>query len=136
MAFAARIGSLLKQSISQNIIASNGHGSLPSMYNSLRCMSGGSNLFVGSLSYSTDDYSLKEAFSTFGEVLEAKVITDRENGKSRGFGFVNYSSEESASAAITGMDGKELAGRIIHVSYANQRPPRGGGGYGGGGGSW
>ncbi|KAI3941379.1 hypothetical protein MKW92_022189 [Papaver armeniacum] len=134
MAFAARIGSLVKQSIS-----SNSHGSLPSMYTALRSMSGGSNLFVGSLSYSTDDYSLKEAFSTFGEVLEAKVITDRENGKSRGFGFVNYASEESASAAITGMDGKELAGRTIHVSYANQRPPRGGGGgggFGGGGGSW
>ncbi len=96
------------------------------MLNAVRCMS--SKLFVGGLSFETDDQSLKNAFSGFGEVTEARVITDRDSGRSRGFGFVNYSSDESAKEAMSAMDGQELNGRNIRVSYANDRPPRGGGG--------
>ncbi|KAJ0953332.1 putative RNA recognition motif domain, nucleotide-binding alpha-beta plait domain superfamily [Helianthus annuus] len=121
MAFYNRIGSLMKQSISQNTV-SNGQVSGPSMFNAIRCMS--SKLFVGGLSYQTDDYSLKEAFSGFGEVVEARVITDRESGRSRGFGFVNYTSEDSASDAMKAMDGQELNGRSIRVSLATERAPR------------
>ncbi|KAJ0941656.1 putative RNA recognition motif domain, nucleotide-binding alpha-beta plait domain superfamily [Helianthus annuus] len=121
MAFYNRIGSLMKQSISQNTV-SNGQVTGPSMFNAIRCMS--SKLFVGGLSYQTDDYSLKEAFSGFGEVVEARVITDRESGRSRGFGFVNYTSEDSASDAMKAMDGQELNGRSIRVSLATERAPR------------
>lgn len=101
------------------------------MFNAFRCMS--SKLFVGGLSYQTDDHSLKEAFSGFGDVVEARVITDRESGRSRGFGFVNYTSEESAKEALTAMDGQELNGRSIRVSLATERPPRTSGFSGGGG---
>ncbi|KAI6693972.1 hypothetical protein NL676_021682 [Syzygium grande] len=72
-------------------------------------------LFVGGLSYGTDDHSLKDAFSSFGEVVEARVITDRDSGRSRGFGFVNFSSDESASSALSAMDGQELHGRSIRA---------------------
>ncbi|KAM0013661.1 putative RNA recognition motif domain, nucleotide-binding alpha-beta plait domain superfamily [Helianthus debilis subsp. tardiflorus] len=121
MAFYNRIGSLMKQSFSQNTV-SNGPVTGPSMFNAIRCMS--SKLFVGGLSYQTDDYSLKEAFSGFGEVIEARVITDRESGRSRGFGFVNYTSEDSACDAMKAMDGQELNGRSIRVSLATERAPR------------
>jgi len=91
-----------------------------------------SKLFIGGLSYGTDEQSLREAFSGFGEVTEARVINDRETGKSRGFGFVSFSSEESASSAISSMDGQELDGRNIRVNHATERAPRGdGGGFGG-----
>ncbi|KAI3985089.1 hypothetical protein MKX01_027175 [Papaver californicum] len=111
------------------------------MYNAVRCMSGGmsgrSKLFVGGLSYNTDDQQLKEAFDSFGEVTDARVIMDRDTGRSRGFGFVSYTSEENASQALSSMDGQDLGGRSIRVSYANERPPRTGGygnsGYGNGG---
>ncbi|KAK9287732.1 hypothetical protein L1049_016172 [Liquidambar formosana] len=130
MAFSIRVGGLFKQSISQNC-ASNGQ--VPMMLNAIRCMS--SKLFIGGLSYGTDDQSLRDAFSSFGDVVDAKVITDRDSGRSRGFGFVNFSSDESASSALSAMDGQELNGRNIRVSYANERTPggpRGGGGGGGG----
>ena len=90
-------------------------------------------LFVGSLSWNTDDHGLQEAFAAFGEVTEAKVITDRETGRSRGFGFVTFADESVVSAAMSKMDGSELDGRTIRVNEANERPPRGGGGGGGGG---
>ncbi|XP_026400774.1 glycine-rich RNA-binding protein 4, mitochondrial-like [Papaver somniferum] len=132
MAFASKLGSLVRQA--------NGQGSLASMYNAVRCMSGGpggSKLFIGGLSYDTDDNQLKAAFDNFGVVTDARVITDRDTGRSRGFGFVSYSCEENASQALT-MDGRDLGGRNIRVSYANERPPRnfGGGGYNNGGGGY
>nr|GEX85567.1 glycine-rich RNA-binding protein 4, mitochondrial-like [Tanacetum cinerariifolium] len=130
MALYNKIGSLMRQSISQTTV-SNGHMTGPSMYNAFRCMS--SKLFVGGLSYQTDDYSLKEAFSGFGEVVEARVITDRESGRSKGFGFVSYNTEDSAKEAMSAMDGQELNGRSVRVSLATERAPRTGG-YGGGGG--
>lgn len=131
MAFCNKVGNLLKQSISLNGPAS--------MLNSIRCMATSTRLFVGGLSYGTDDHSLKDAFSSFGDVVEARVITDRDSGRSRGFGFVNFSSGESASSALSAMDGQELHGRSIRVSYANERPSGnqsfGGGTYSGGYGS-
>ncbi|KRZ63980.1 Glycine-rich RNA-binding protein 3, mitochondrial, partial [Trichinella papuae] len=81
------------------------------MYQAMRSMSS-SKLFVGGLSFGTDDQSLREAFTSYGEVVEARVIVDRETGRSRGFGFVTFTSTEEASAAITGMDGKDLHGRM------------------------
>ncbi|KAL6582058.1 Glycine-rich RNA-binding protein 4, mitochondrial [Orobanche minor] len=129
MAFSNKLGTLLRQTISSSS-AVNGQ---PSMLQAIRCMS--TKLFIGGLSYGTDDNGLKNAFSSFGEVDEVKVITDRDSGRSRGFGFVNFSSDESASSAMSAMDGQELDGRRIRVSYAQERAPRssfnnGGGGYG------
>ncbi len=93
-------------------------------------------LFVGSLSWNTDDAGLLAAFERFGEVLDAKVITDRETGRSRGFGFVTFAEEGAADEAMNQMNGSELDGRTINVNEAQERSPRGGGGggYGGGGG--
>ncbi|KAI3518564.1 hypothetical protein L1887_07369 [Cichorium endivia] len=131
MAIYNRIGTLMKQTISQTTISS-GHMTGSSMFNAIRAMS--TKLFVGGLSYQTDDHSLKEAFSGFGDVIEARVITDRESGRSRGFGFVNYTSDDSAKEAMAAMDGQELNGRSIRVSFATERAPRTGGFSGGGGG--
>lgn len=83
-----------------------------------------------------DDQSLRESFTEYGEVIEARIIHDRETGRSRGFGFVSFTSNEEAAAAIAAMDGKDLHGRPVHVNYATERTGgfrSGGGGYGGGG---
>ncbi len=96
-------------------------------------------LFVGSLAWATSDDGLRAAFESFGEVTEAKVITDRETGRSRGFGFVTFEDGESGQKAMEEMDGVDLDGRTIRVSEAHERRPRGGGGGGrggGGGGRW
>ncbi|HHO52918.1 MAG TPA: RNA-binding protein [Deltaproteobacteria bacterium] len=93
-------------------------------------------LFVGGLSWDTNDQSLAQAFNTFGEVTDAKVITDRDTGRSRGFGFVTFSNASDAQEAQRSMDGSDLDGRTIRVNEANERPPRGGGGGGGGRGRW
>ncbi|CAD5166914.1 unnamed protein product [Musa acuminata subsp. malaccensis] len=123
MALASKLGNLLKQAVTSN----------PSLYQAIRCMSS-SKVFVGGLSYGTDDQSLRESFTGFGEVVEARVIVDRDTGRSRGFGFVTFTSGEEASAAISGMDGKDLHGRIVRVNYATDRTGGfRGGGYGGGG---
>ncbi|MGB0592074.1 MAG: RNA recognition motif domain-containing protein [Myxococcota bacterium] len=95
----------------------------------------GNKLFVGGLSWDTTDASLNHAFSAFGEVTEAKVITDRETGRSRGFGFVTFTDEAAAKEAMAGMDGKELDGRAVRVNEAEEKSRGGGrGGRGGGGG--
>ncbi|MEQ1504928.1 MAG: RNA-binding protein, partial [Myxococcota bacterium] len=83
-------------------------------------------LFVGGLSWNTTDEGLLDAFSEFGEVTDAKVITDRDTGRSRGFGFVTFAQEDSARAAIEKMDGTDLDGRTIRVNEAEDRGPRGG----------
>lgn len=105
-----------------------------SLLQAVRCMSS-SKVFVGGLSYATDDTTLKDAFSHYGDVLEAKVIIDRDSGRSKGFGFITYTSSEEAAAAITAMDGKDLQGRVVRVNYANDRAGgiRGGGGFSTGG---
>jgi len=92
-------------------------------------------LFVGGLSWGTDDESLREAFAVHGEVTDAKVINDRETGRSRGFGFVTFAEAEDADAAMQAMDGSTLDNRTIRVNEAQQRSDnnrRGGGGGGGG----
>jgi cold-inducible RNA-binding protein len=88
-------------------------------------------LFVGGLSFDTTDLSLRDGFARFGDVTEAKVITDRDTGRSRGFGFVTFSDPAAAKAAIAEMDGREFEGRTIKVNVAEDK--RGGGGGGGGG---
>lgn len=90
-------------------------------------------LFVGGLSWNTDDAGLRVAFQEFGEVTEAKVITDRETGRSRGFGFVTFANPQDAQDAQRELDGTALDGRTIAVNEARER--RGGGGGGGRGGN-
>src|SRR4051812_6702885 len=95
-------------------------------------------LFIGSLAWATNDDSLKDLFSQAGTVVSANVIVDRETNRSKGFGFVEMSSDEEAKKAVEELNGKELDGRPIVVSEARPREdrPRGGdgGGYNGGGG--
>lgn len=91
-------------------------------------------LFVGGLAWKTTDDALRGAFDKFGEIVEAKVIMDRETGRSRGFGFVTFADDAAANQAIAEMNGKQLDGRAIQVNQAEERAPRGGGGGGGGGG--
>lgn len=93
----------------------------------------GNKLFVGGLSWDTDDAGLRAAFERFGAVVEAKVITDRDTGRSRGFGFVTFDSPANAQSAMSEMDGAELDGRNLRVNEAEDKR-RGGGGGGGGGG--
>ncbi|XP_022736688.1 glycine-rich RNA-binding protein 2, mitochondrial-like [Durio zibethinus] len=136
MAFLSKIGNILRQTTSTQINAQLS-ASRPGLFQVFRFMSTtpSSKLFVGGISYQTDDQSLKEAFSKYGEVIEARVIVDRETGRSRGFGFVTYTSTEDASSAVQALDGQVLHGRQVRVNYAAERAPRnfGGGGYGGGG---
>uniref|UniRef100_A0A7N0T1X9 RRM domain-containing protein n=1 Tax=Kalanchoe fedtschenkoi TaxID=63787 RepID=A0A7N0T1X9_KALFE len=98
--------------------------------------------FVGGLAWATDDQSLERAFSQYGDVLESKIINDRETGRSRGFGFVTFGTEQAMRDAIEGMNGQDLDGRNITVNEAQSRGSgggggggyrSGGGGYGGGG---
>lgn len=112
----------------------------------------GNKLYVGNLAYSVRDDSLMQAFSSFGTVTSAKVMMDRETGRSKGFGFVEMGSDAEAQAAINGMNGQSLEGRAIVVNEARPREERpggfggggggrggyggGGGGYGGGGGGY
>ena len=95
------------------------------------------NIFVGSLPYSLEEADLKELFEAYGEVTSVKIIMDRESGRSKGFGFVEMSDDESAQKAISGLNGSEVSGRSIAVSQAEDKKPGdrrggGGGGYGGG----
>jgi RNA recognition motif-containing protein len=107
----------------------------------------GNKLYVGNLAYSVRDDSLQQAFGQFGTVTSAKVMMDRDTGRSKGFGFVEMGSDAEAQAAINGMNGQALEGRAIVVNEARPREDRpggfggggggrsgGGGGYGGGGG--
>ena len=98
----------------------------------------GNKLYVGNLPYSVRDEDLQQSFGQFGAVTSAKVMMERETGRSKGFGFVEMGSDAEAQAAITGMNGQPLGGRSVVVNEARPmeaRPPRtGGGGFGGGGG--
>ncbi|KAL4074311.1 hypothetical protein J3A83DRAFT_4128174, partial [Scleroderma citrinum] len=91
-------------------------------------------VYVGNLSWNTTDETLREAFGEFGEIIDAIVMKDRETGRSRGFGFVTFSSGAGADAAINGLHEQELDGRRIRVNLANAKGGGGGGGnYSGGG---
>ena len=89
-------------------------------------------LFVGGLSWDTTDDGLRQAFASHGEITEAKVITDRDTGRSRGFGFVTFTQDGDGNAAISKMDGTNLDGKTIKVNEAQERSPRSAGGFGGG----
>ena len=107
----------------------------------------GNKLYVGNLPYGVRDADLEQAFSQFGSVTSAKVMMERDTGRSKGFGFVEMGSDAAAQEAINGMNGQSLGGRNVVVNEARpmeSRPPRtggyggggGGGGYGGGGGGY
>ena len=96
----------------------------------------GKKLYVGNLSYDVSSSDLEQMLSQHGTVLSAEVISDRNTGQSKGFGFVEMDSNEEAQAAIAALNGQEHGGRALTVNEAKPRQPRsgGGGGYGGGGG--
>jgi len=106
----------------------------------------GNKLYVGNLPYSVRDSDLEQAFGEFGAVTSAKVMMERDTGRSKGFGFVEMASDAEAQSAINGMNGQSLGGRSVVVNEARPmeaRPPRsggfgggGGGGFGGGGGGY
>jgi len=88
-------------------------------------------LFVGNLSFNTTENDLQDAFAAFGTVAEAKLMTDRETGRARGFGFITMSTPEEAQKAIEGLNGKSIDGRALTVNVAKPREERSGGGGGG-----
>ena len=91
----------------------------------------GNKLYVGNLPYSFRDNDLEQAFAPFGSIQSAKVIMERDSGRSKGFGFVEMSSDAEAQAAIQGLNGYQMNGRPLRVNEAQERPPRprqGGGG--------
>ena len=81
-------------------------------------------LYVGNLSYNTTEDGLKGLFSEFGSVASSKIVLDRESGNSKGFGFIEMSSDDEANAAITGTNGREYDGRKLRVNEAMDKPPR------------
>jgi RNA recognition motif-containing protein len=92
-------------------------------------------LFVGSLSWNVNSEGLREAFAPFGEITEATVITDRDSGRSRGFGFVTFEDDDAADKAVAALNQTDLDGRTIRVDVAQERNrdrDRGRGSYGGG----
>ena len=97
-------------------------------------------LFVGNLPWGVDDQQLEDMFTPYGAVASAKVIMDRDTGRSRGFGFVEMDDDGAADDAANGLNGSEINGRPLRVNEANDRPPRreggGGGGHRGGGNRW
>jgi len=95
----------------------------------------GKKLYVGNLSFGVDSSALEELFGQYGNVQSAQVISDRDTGRSKGFGFVEMSGDSEAAAAIEGLNGREHEGRALTVNEAKPREdrPRGGGGGGGGG---
>ena len=95
----------------------------------------GKKLYVGNLAFGVTDSQLQEMFAPYGSVQLAQVITDRDTGRSKGFGFVEMNSDQEAQAAIAGMNGQMVDGRALTVNEAKPKEDRGGrGGYGGGGG--
>jgi cold-inducible RNA-binding protein len=94
-------------------------------------------LYVGNLSYDTSEASIRTAFEAHGEVTSVNLITDRDSGRPKGFGFVEMGSADEANKAKTALDGTQMDGRALKVDSAKEqapREPRSGGGYGGGGG--
>jgi len=134
MAYFGKLGGLLRQNAAQSVLLKSGLGvAAPALLVLQRGMSG-SKLFIGGLAWGTDEETLKDAFGSFGTVTEVKIILDRDTGRSRGFGFVNFSSPQEAQTALQEMDGRDLGGRQIRVDYATDRREAGVGRAGGAGG--
>jgi len=94
------------------------------------------NIFVGNLSFNTNEDELRQMFEPYGQVDRVSILTDRDTGRSRGFGFVEMSSNEDGEKAIAALNGQQIGGRTINVNEARPKAERGGGGgggYGGGG---
>ena len=94
----------------------------------------GNRLYIGNLSFQANTETLREAFAPYGEITDIHVVTDRDTGQSRGFGFITMGTDEEAKKAMTSMDGTMFDGRALRVNEAQERPARGGGGGGGRGG--
>ena len=84
----------------------------------------GIKLYVGNLSYNTTEEDLRTLFSSYGTIKSVNIITERDSGRPKGFGFVEMNSEQEARAAISGLNAREVDGRQIKVNEANDRPPR------------
>ena len=93
-------------------------------------------LYIGNLPYSATDEQLRSVFGEYGDLNSVTVIIDRETGRSRGFGFVEFASDEDARNAMSALDNTDMDGRSLRVNEAREREPRGGGGGGGGGGRY
>ena len=93
----------------------------------------GRRLYVGNLAYTVTETELRDAFGEAGNVVDVKVVLDRDTGRPRGFAFVEMSTDDEAGKAISSLSGLEISGRAINVSEARERTDRGGGGGGGGG---
>ncbi|KAJ7294431.1 hypothetical protein O6H91_16G070100 [Diphasiastrum complanatum] len=119
MAFTRGMGGFLRRMLPECGLTAAPKSFLP-LYETARSMSS-SKLFIGGLSWETKDETLEAAFSSYGVVTEAKIITDRDTGRSRGFGFVSFTSDQDAEAALQAMDGRELGGRTVRVDYATER---------------
>ena len=92
------------------------------------------NIFVGNLSFNTNEDELRQIFESYGQVDRVSILTDRDTGRSRGFGFVEMANDEDGEKAITALNGSQFGGRTINVNEARPKSDRGGGGFGGGGG--
>ena len=90
------------------------------------------NIFVGNLSFNTNEDELRQIFEAYGQVDRVSILTDRDTGRSRGFGFVEMTSDEDGEKAIAALNGSQLGGRTINVNEARPKAERGGGGFGGG----
>ena len=91
------------------------------------------NIFVGNLSFNTNEDELRQAFESYGQVDRVSIMTDRDTGRSRGFGFVEMASSEDGEKAIAALNGSQIGGRTINVNEARPKTERSGGGGGGGG---
>ena len=92
------------------------------------------NIFVGNLSFNTNEDELRQIFEAYGQVDRVSILTDRDTGRSRGFGFVEMTSDDDGEKAIAALNGSQFGGRTINVNEARPKAERGGGGFGGGGG--
>ena len=92
------------------------------------------NIFVGNLSFNTNEDDLRQIFEGYGQVDRVSILTDRDTGRYRGFGFVEMANDEDGEKAIAALNGSQFGGRTINVNEARPKSDRGGGGFGGGGG--
>ena len=90
------------------------------------------NIFVGNLSFNTNEEELRQIFEAYGQVDRVSILTDRDTGRSRGFGFVEMTSDDDGEKAIAALNGSQFGGRTINVNEARPKTERGGGGFGGG----